>query len=90
MTTVSVDQVHHQIADLVAIMGTDIPTELLALKEAVKAANAGPLMPPKARAALEHSCHVIELVTVELAHLRQTLAQHLHLRVGAFSAESSA
>lgn len=64
-------------------MGTDIQAELCALKAAVKAATAGPLMPPKARAAIEHSCHVIELVTVELAHLRQTLAQHLHLHGGA-------
>lgn len=64
-------------------MGTDIPTELAALKAAVKAATAGPLMPPKARAAIEQSCHLVELISLELAQLRQTLAQHLHLRGGA-------
>lgn len=64
-------------------MGTDLTTELVALKLAVKLATAGPLMPPKARTAIEQSCLVIELLAGELAQLRTILAQHLHLRPGA-------
>lgn len=61
-------------------MGTDIQTELAVLKASVKLVIAGPMLPPKARLAILQSCHVIELLTAEVALLRQALAQHFHLR----------
>lgn len=69
---------------LVASMGTDLPTELLALKAAVKAAGA--TTGPMSMKALEQSCHVIDLVIVEMDQLRRTLVQHLHLRAVALAA----
>lgn len=46
-------------------MGTDIPTELSALKAAVEEAIAGPMMPTE-RVALQQLCHVVELIAIKL------------------------